>query len=78
VILKLSTALQVSADMLLFGKDQRRLDDGLRVQFEAVSPFGEEEKRVVRSLPEGMISNTKGAAGKLFPTSSRSLHTPAA
>ena len=55
VIRKLSTALQVSADMLLFGKDERGPDDDLRLQFEAVSRFDEEEKRVVRSLLEGMI-----------------------
>ena len=45
VIRGLSTALQVSADMLLFGKDERGPDDDLRLQFEAVSRFNEEEKR---------------------------------
>jgi transcriptional regulator with XRE-family HTH domain len=55
VIRKLATALQVSADVLLFGKDERGPDDDLRLQFEAVSGFDEEEKRVVRSLLEGMI-----------------------
>lgn len=55
VIRKLSTALQVSADVLLFGKDQRGPDDDLRLQFEAVSRFDAEEKNVVRSLLEGMI-----------------------
>lgn len=55
VICNLATALQVSADMLLFGKDERGPDDDLRLQFEAVSRFDEEEKRVVRSLLEGMI-----------------------
>ncbi len=55
VIRKLSTALQVSADMLLFGSDERGPDEDLRLQFEAVSRFDEEEKRVVRSLLEGMI-----------------------
>jgi transcriptional regulator with XRE-family HTH domain len=55
VIRKLATVLQVSADMLLFGKDERCPDDDLRLQFEAVSGFDEEEKRVVRSLLEGMI-----------------------
>jgi transcriptional regulator with XRE-family HTH domain len=55
VIRKLATALQVSADMLLFGQDARGPDDDLRLQFEAVSRFDEEEKRVVRSLLEGMI-----------------------
>jgi len=55
VIRKLSTALQVSADMLLFGKDERGPDDDLRLQFEAVSRFDPEEKQVVRSVLEGMI-----------------------
>jgi transcriptional regulator with XRE-family HTH domain len=55
VIRKIATALQVSADVLLFGKDERGPDDDLRLQFEAVSRFDEEEKRVVRSLLEGMI-----------------------
>ena len=55
VIRKLSTALQVSADMLLFGKDQRGPDDDLRLQFEAVSRFDAEEKNAVRSLLEGVI-----------------------
>jgi transcriptional regulator with XRE-family HTH domain len=55
VIRKLSTALQVSADMLLFGKDERGPDDDLRLQFEAVSQFDPEEKQVVRSVLEGMI-----------------------
>lgn len=55
VIRKLSTALQVSADVLLLGKDQRGPDDDVRLQFEAVSRFDAEEKNVVRSLLEGMI-----------------------
>jgi transcriptional regulator with XRE-family HTH domain len=55
VIRKLSGALQVSADMLLFGKDERGPDDDLRLQFEAVSRFDPDEKQVVRSVLEGMI-----------------------
>jgi transcriptional regulator with XRE-family HTH domain len=55
VIRKLATALQASADMLLFGKDERGPDDDLRMQFEAITRFDEEEKRVIRSLLEGMI-----------------------
>ncbi len=55
VIRKLSTAPQISADILLFGKDQRGPDEDFRLQFEAVSRFDEEENRVVRSLLEGMI-----------------------
>lgn len=55
VIRKIATALQVSADMLLFGQDERGPDEDLRLQFEAISRFDEEEKRVIRSLLEGMI-----------------------
>jgi transcriptional regulator with XRE-family HTH domain len=55
VIRKLATALQVSADVLIFGKDERGPGDDLRLQFEAVSGFDEEERSVVRSLLEGMI-----------------------
>jgi len=55
VIRKLATALSVSADLLLFGKDQRGPDDDLRLQFEAVSRFDADEKQVVCSLLEGMI-----------------------
>lgn len=55
VIRKLATALNVSADLLLFGKDERGPDDDLRMQFEAVSRFDADEKQVIRSLLEGMI-----------------------
>lgn len=55
VIRKLATALSASADLLLFGKDERGPDDHLRLQFEAVSRFDAEEKQVVRLLLEGMI-----------------------
>lgn len=55
VIPKIATALQVSADVLLFGKDERGPDDELRLQFEAISRFDPDEKHVVRSLLEGMI-----------------------
>lgn len=39
--------------MLPFGKDERGPGDDLRLQFEAISRFDEEDKRVVRSLLEG-------------------------
>jgi transcriptional regulator with XRE-family HTH domain len=55
VIRKRSTALQVSADMLLFGKDQHGPDDDLHPPFEAISRFEAEEKQVIRSLLDGMI-----------------------
>jgi transcriptional regulator with XRE-family HTH domain len=55
VIRKLSQALRVSADELLFGKTQRGPDEDLRLQFEAISRFNEDEKKVVRSVLEGLL-----------------------
>lgn len=55
VIREIATAAQVSPGVLLFGEDERGPDDDLRLEFEAVSRFDEEELRVVLSLLEGMI-----------------------
>ena len=55
VIRSLAVALGVSADELLFAKNERGPDDTLKLQFEAVSRFTTEEKHVVKSLLEGMI-----------------------
>ena len=55
VIKRLAQALRVSSDYLLFGKDERGPNDDLRPQFEAVSSFSSEEKKVVKSVLEGMI-----------------------
>jgi transcriptional regulator with XRE-family HTH domain len=54
-IRKLAVALSVSADMLLFEKDERGPDEELKLQFEAVSRFDPEEKKVIRSVLESMI-----------------------
>ena len=55
VIRKLSQALRVSADELLFGKIARGPDENLRLQFEAISRFNEDEKKLVRSVLEGLL-----------------------
>lgn len=55
VIRKMSQALRVSADELLFGKTERGPDEDLRLQFEAISRFNEDEKKVVRSVLEGLL-----------------------
>jgi transcriptional regulator with XRE-family HTH domain len=55
VIRNLAKALGVSSDQLLFGESERGPGDDLKLQFEAVSRFNAEEKKVVRSLLEGMI-----------------------
>jgi transcriptional regulator with XRE-family HTH domain len=55
VIRRLAVALQVSADVLIFGADERGPDGDLQLQFEAISRFSAEEKKVVKALLEGMI-----------------------
>jgi transcriptional regulator with XRE-family HTH domain len=55
VIKNLAKVLQVSSDELIFGEDERQPSDDLKLQFEAVSRFPEEEKKVIKALLEGMI-----------------------
>lgn len=55
IIRALSLALRATADELVFGKTGRGPDDDLRLQFEALSTFSREEKKVVKALLEGLI-----------------------
>lgn len=55
IVRKLAIALAVSADELLFEKDERGPDEELRLQFEAVSRLDPEEKHVVKEVVEGLI-----------------------
>jgi transcriptional regulator with XRE-family HTH domain len=55
VIRRLALALSVSADELVFERAERDPAEDLRLQFEAVSRFDEEDKQVVRALLEGLI-----------------------
>jgi transcriptional regulator with XRE-family HTH domain len=67
-IRKLAVALSVSADMLLFEKDERGPDDDLKLQFEAASRLDPEEKKIVRSVIESIIlRNTMKEAARRFP-----------
>jgi len=54
-IRNLARTLRVSADELLFGKTERGPDEDLRFQFEAIRRFSSEEKKVVRSVLEGLL-----------------------
>ena len=55
VIKKLSIALSISADMLIFDDKEREPDDDLRLQFEAISQFTPDEKKIVKVVMEGLI-----------------------
>lgn len=55
VLRKLAVALSVSADVLLFDKDERGPDDELRLQFEALQQFSPKDKEVAKSVLESLI-----------------------
>jgi len=55
VLRRLAIALSVSADILVFDQDERGPDDDLRLQFEAMSQFSQEEKQVAIAVIEGLI-----------------------
>jgi len=55
VLRKLAIALSSSIDILVFDTDERGPDDDLRLQFEAISQFEPEDKKVIKALLEGMI-----------------------
>ncbi len=60
---RIAVALSISLDALVFGKDQRGPSDDLRLQFEALSQFDEEERKIAKALLESLIlkHNTKRA-----------------
>ena len=64
---KIAVALHTSTDFLLFDEHERGPSDDLRLQFEAVSQFPEEERKIVKALLEGMIIKfqTKQMVGNL-------------
>ena len=55
MIRKLSLALAVSADTLLFDEDERGPGDTLRLQFEALQQFDDEERQTAQAVLEGLI-----------------------
>ena len=59
VLRKLAITLSVSADLLLFDKNERDPDEELRLQFEAVTHMPEQDKHIVKALLDGMIIKHK-------------------
>jgi transcriptional regulator with XRE-family HTH domain len=54
-LIRLAQALHVSLDELVFEERERGPSDDLRLQFEAIRQFSDEEKQIVRELLEGLI-----------------------
>jgi transcriptional regulator with XRE-family HTH domain len=55
VIRNMAIAFGVPSDQLLFDKDERGPDADLKLQFEAVSRFDPESKKVVQQVLDSMI-----------------------
>jgi transcriptional regulator with XRE-family HTH domain len=55
VLKKLATALRVTTDELLFGKDERGPDEELRLQFEAICRLDPHEKQVVIEVLDSLL-----------------------
>jgi transcriptional regulator with XRE-family HTH domain len=55
VIKHMAIALGVTTDALIFDSEERSPDDDLRLQFEALKGFSEDEKQVAKSVLESLI-----------------------
>ncbi len=55
VMKKLAIALTASTDWLLFEENERGPDDELKLQFEAVRQFDEEDRKTALEVLEGLI-----------------------
>lgn len=55
VLRKLAVALSVSADLLLFDREERGPDEELRLQFERIAGFDTEEKKIVKAVLDSLI-----------------------
>jgi transcriptional regulator with XRE-family HTH domain len=74
MIRKLSLALAVSADWLLFDEDERGPDDALKRQFEALRQFDDDERHVAEVVLESLIlkHQAKQAILRTQPVAKRS------
>ncbi len=55
VLRKLAQTLGVSADVLLFGSEERGPDEDLRIQFEAIKRLDDEEKGAIKVVLDSII-----------------------
>ena len=55
ILRKLATGLSVTSDELLFDETERSPSEDLRLQFEAASRLPDEDRKVVKSVIEGIL-----------------------
>src|SRR5690606_15400448 len=78
VLRRLAVSLSVSADVLLFDKDERGPDEALKLKFEALRDFSPDERRIAEGVLDSLI--VQHQAKRLFaqPASAPATATPAA
>jgi len=52
---KIAIAMSISLDSLVFGENERGPSDELKLQFEALSQFDEEERKIAKAVLESLI-----------------------
>ena len=55
VLRKIALALNISADLLLFDGNERDPSGDLKMQFEALQQFSDDEKRIAKELLDSLI-----------------------
>lgn len=55
VLRRLAVSLGVSADVLLFDKDERGPDEALKLKFEALRDFNPDERKIVEGVLDSLI-----------------------
>ena len=55
VLRRTARVLRVSADILLFDKDERSPDSEFKPHFEAISKLSEHERQVIKDVLEGLL-----------------------
>ena len=54
-LVKITKSLHVSLDDLVFGEDERGPIDELKLQFEALSQFDDEDRKIAKAVLESLI-----------------------
>jgi len=54
-LVKITKSLHVSMDHLVFGEQEREPIDDLKLQFEALSQFDEEDRKIAKAVLESLI-----------------------
>ena len=78
IIRKLSIALGISADMLVFDAEERKPDELLRYQFETVSRLSAHEQDIVRELLDAVIIKNQVAGAIARVTTPATKEKPSA